>query len=265
MFAKILSTWPALDILVNNAGLQRDAPLTEMTLAQWNRVLGVNLTGMFLCSRAAARAMVRQGVRPGVSRADGKIICMSSVHEVIPWAGHVNYAASKGGVMLMMKSIAQESMSGLSGGNSNWRGPIWMPVNYLLIESLQKFHHYYGDEFKVECPTGSGQFKTINEIADELSRRLAKLFLKGEDGQRPVLKYHPKLATDPHFKDYVLFHEYFHGDNGRGVGASHQTGWTGLVAKLLQPRNKAAKQTTAPKRAKAVAKPRSQEPALVAV
>ena len=129
-----------------------------------------------------------------------------------------------------------ESTSGLFGGNSNWRGPIWMPVNYLLIESLQKFHHYYGDDFKVECPTGSGEFVTISQIADELSRRLARLFLKGEDGQRPVLKYHAKLATDPHFRDYILFHEYFHGDNGRGVGASHQTGWTGLVAKLLQPR-----------------------------
>ena len=113
-----------------------------------------------------------------------------------------------------------------------------MPVNYLLIESLQKFHHYYGDDFKVECPTGSGQFKTIAGVADELSRRLARLFFKGEDGQRPVLKYYPKLATDPHFKDYVLFHEYFHGDNGRGVGASHQTGWTGLIAKLVQPRAK---------------------------
>ena len=123
--------------------------------------------------------------------------------------------------------------------NGNWRGPIWMPVNYLLIESLQKFHHYYGDDFKVECPTGSGQFKTIAEVADELSHRLSRLFLKGEDGQRPVLKYHPKLAADPHFKDYVLFHEYFHGDNGRGVGASHQTGWTGLIAKLLQPRAQA--------------------------
>jgi hypothetical protein len=114
-------------------------------------------------------------------------------------------------------------------------------VNYLIIESLQKFHHYYGDDFKVECPTGSGHFMTIAEIADELSRRLARLFLKGEDGQRPVLKYHPKLATDPHFKDYVLFHEYFHGDTGRGVGASHQTGWTGLIAKLLQPRSEKAK------------------------
>ena len=130
-----------------------------------------------------------------------------------------------------------ESRSVLFGGNSNWRGPVWMPINYLLIESLQQFHHYYGDDFKVECPTGSGKFVTINDVADELSRRLTRLFLKGEDGQRPVLKSHPKLATDPHFRDYVLFHEYFHGDTGRGVGASHQTGWTGLVAKLLQPRS----------------------------
>jgi Mannosylglycerate hydrolase MGH1-like glycoside hydrolase domain len=129
-----------------------------------------------------------------------------------------------------------ESQNGLFGGNSNWRGPVWMPLNYLLIESLQKFHYYYGDEFKVECPTGSGQFMTIREVADELGSRLTRLFLKGKDGQRPALKYHSKLAGDPHFRDYVLFHEYFHGDTGRGVGASHQTGWTGLVAKLIQPR-----------------------------
>jgi hypothetical protein len=132
-----------------------------------------------------------------------------------------------------------ESENHIFGGNSNWRGPLWMPLNFLIIESLQKFHHYYGDDFKVECPTGSGKFITINEVADELSRRLTKLFLKGADGQRPVLKYHPKLASDPLFRDYVLFHEYFHGDTGRGVGASHQTGWTGLVAKLLQPRGAA--------------------------
>jgi hypothetical protein len=129
-----------------------------------------------------------------------------------------------------------ESHSRVFGGNSNWRGPVWMPLNFLIIESLQKFHYYYGDDFKIECPTGSGKFININEVADELTRRLTKLFLKGEDGQRPVLKYHPKLATDPHFKDYILFHEYFHGDNGHGCGASHQTGWTGLIAKLLRPR-----------------------------
>jgi len=128
-----------------------------------------------------------------------------------------------------------ESRSGLFGGNSNWRGPVWMPINYLIIEALQRFHYYYGEDFKVECPTGSGQFMTLYEVAEELARRLSRLFLKGTDGERPVLKYHPKLSGDPHFRDYVLFHEYFHGDTGRGVGASHQTGWTGLVAKLLQP------------------------------
>ncbi|MCI0360731.1 MAG: glucosidase [Planctomycetaceae bacterium] len=129
-----------------------------------------------------------------------------------------------------------ESGSGLFGGNSNWRGPIWMPVNYLLIESLQKFHHYYGDDFKVECPTGSGQFLTLDGVARELSRRLSGLFLRDEAGRRPVFGDCHRLQTDPHFRDYVLFHEYFHGDSGRGVGASHQTGWTGLIAKLLQPR-----------------------------
>jgi hypothetical protein len=104
---------------------------------------------------------------------------------------------------------------------------------------LQRFHYYYGEDFKIECPTGSGKFVTINDAADEIGRRLSRLFLKDASGVRPVLKYHGKLATDPHFRDYVLFHEYFHGDNGRGVGASHQTGWTGLIAKILQPRVKA--------------------------
>ncbi len=129
-----------------------------------------------------------------------------------------------------------ESDTGLFGGNSNWRGPIWFPVNFLIIESLQKFHHYYGDDFKVECPTGSGNYATILEVANELSNRLARLFTRDENGRRPVFGGNDKLQTDPHFRDYVLFYEYFHGDSGRGVGASHQTGWTGVVAKLLQPR-----------------------------
>lgn len=137
-----------------------------------------------------------------------------------------------------------ESNTGLFGGNSNWRGPIWFPVNFLLIESLQKFHHYYGDDFKVECPTGSGNYLTIDDIANELGRRLTSLFLVDANGRRPVLGYSTKLQNDPHFRDYVLFHEYFHGDNGRGVGASHQTGWTGVVAKLLQPRVKEQKAST---------------------
>ncbi len=129
-----------------------------------------------------------------------------------------------------------ESNTSLFGGNSNWRGPIWFPVNYLLIESLQRFHHYYGDDFRVEYPTGSGQFSTLNEIADALSARLAGIFLQDESGRRPVFGDHETLQTDPHFRDHLLFYEYFHGDTGRGVGASHQTGWTGLIAKLLQPR-----------------------------
>lgn len=129
-----------------------------------------------------------------------------------------------------------ESTSGLFGGNSNWRGPIWFPVNYLIIESLQKFHHYYGHEFKIECPTGSGQYLTINEVAVELSHRLMRIFLRNDQGHRPVFGLNERLQNDPHFNDYINFHEYFHGDIGRGVGASHQTGWTGLIAKIMQPR-----------------------------
>jgi hypothetical protein len=127
-----------------------------------------------------------------------------------------------------------ESTTGLFGGNSNWRGPVWFPVNYLLIESLQKFHYYLGDGFKVECPAGSGQMLTLWEVAAELSRRLSRIFLRDERGRRPVYGGTEKFQTDPHWRDLVLFHEYFHGDNGAGLGASHQTGWTGLVAKLLQ-------------------------------
>ncbi len=127
-----------------------------------------------------------------------------------------------------------ESSTGLFGGNSNWRGPIWFPVNFLLIESLQKFHHYLGDNFKVECPTGSGQMMTLWEVSAELSRRMTRIFLKGPDGRRPVHGSNPLYHNDPNWQDLVLFYEYFHGDDGSGVGASHQTGWTGVVAKLLQ-------------------------------
>jgi len=140
------------------------------------------------------------------------------------------------GMDLSVGYLPAESDSGLFGGNSNWRGPIWFPVNYLLIESLQKFHHYYGDEFRIECPTGSGTFVSLDEAAQEISRRLTRIFLKGPDGRRPVYAHQPQLQDDPHFRDHILFYEYFHGDSGRGVGAAHQTGWTGLIAKLLQPR-----------------------------
>jgi hypothetical protein len=127
-----------------------------------------------------------------------------------------------------------ESTTGLFGGNSNWRGPIWFPTNFLLVESLQKFHHYLGEEFKVEFPTGSGKMMTLWEVAGELSRRMSNIFLRDENGRRPVFGNLEKFQTDPHWRDLVLFHEYFHGDSGAGVGASHQTGWTGVVTKLMQ-------------------------------
>jgi hypothetical protein len=127
-----------------------------------------------------------------------------------------------------------ESSSGVFGGNSNWRGPIWFPLNYLIVESLQKFHHYLGDEYKVECPTGSGKMLTLWEVAAEISHRLSRILLKDENGRRPVNGANECFHTDPHWRDLILFHEYFHGDTGAGLGANHQTGWTGLVAKLLQ-------------------------------
>jgi hypothetical protein len=127
-----------------------------------------------------------------------------------------------------------ESRSPAFGGNSNWRGPIWFPLNYLIIEALQRFHHYYGNDFRVECPTGSGHWLTLWEVAAELSRRLTHLFLRRSDGTRPASGAPERYQRDPHWRDLILFHEYFHGDTGVGLGASHQTGWTALVAKLLQ-------------------------------
>ncbi len=127
-----------------------------------------------------------------------------------------------------------ESRTYLFGGNSNWRGPVWFPVNLLLIESLQKYHHYFGPSFQVECPTGSGNYMNLWDVAAELSRRLTHLFLRDADGVRPALAPLERYAKDPHWRDLLLFHEYFHGDNGMGIGAAHQTGWTGVVAKLMQ-------------------------------
>jgi hypothetical protein len=120
------------------------------------------------------------------------------------------------------------------GGNSNWRGPVWMPVNILLVRGLLNYYLYYGDNFKVECPTGSGNMMNLFEVSEELARRLSSIFLCDEDGRRPVFGGAEKFQTDPHWRDHILFYEYFHGDNGAGLGASHQTGWTGLVARMLQ-------------------------------
>jgi hypothetical protein len=143
------------------------------------------------------------------------------------------YTVTVDGTQFSIKYTPAESDSGLFGGNSNWRGPIWMPMNYLLISSLQTFYQYYGDEFKIECPTGSGNFMNLEQVAEELYNRVSGIFLMDSEGKRAVFNNYPKMQLDPNFKDYILFHEYFDGDTGRGVGASHQTGWTGLIANCL--------------------------------
>jgi hypothetical protein len=143
------------------------------------------------------------------------------------------YTFSVAGSVYEVRYEPAESTTGLFGGNSNWRGPIWMPVNQLLIHALRKMYAFYGDGFQVECPTGSGVRMNLWQVADELVRRLTGIFLRGADGRRPVYGSTAKFQDDPHWRDLVLFYEYFHGDNGAGIGASHQTGWTGLVGWLL--------------------------------
>ena len=159
---------------------------------------------------------------------DYGIRAVSKSHEKSP------YVFEHEGSRFSVSYAPGESTSGVFGGNSNWRGPIWMPVNFLLIESLRRFHRYYGDDFRVDCPVGSGRYLNLEEVATELSRRLSRLFLIDENGRRPVFGDSARHQSDPAFRDNVLFYEYFHGDSGRGVGASHQTGWTGLVALLLR-------------------------------
>ena len=156
------------------------------------------------------------------------IRAISRFHRDHPYTLHVD------GMEYRVDYEPAESSTGLFGGNSNWRGPIWFPVNYLLIESLQKFHFFLGDGYKVECPTGSGQMSDLWKVAGEISQRLTRIFLRNEDGRRPVFGGTEKFQTDPYWRDFIPFHEYFHGDNGAGIGASHQTGWTALVAKLIQ-------------------------------
>jgi Glycosyl hydrolase family 63 C-terminal domain len=158
---------------------------------------------------------------------DYGIRSVSKIHEAYPCVLNI------GGQEFRLQYEPAESRSGTFGGNSNWRGPIWVQMNYLLIEALQKFHHYFGEEFKVECPTGSGQWMHLGEVSTELSRRVTNIFLRNEAGERAVFGGNARFQTDPHWRDFVLFHEYFHGDNGAGLGANHQTGWTGLIATLI--------------------------------
>ena len=153
---------------------------------------------------------------------------ISRFHEQHPYVLH------EGGQEYRVDYLPAESNTGMFGGNSNWRGPVWMPVNLLLVRALQQFYLYYGDSFKVECPTGSGKLMNLFDVSKEISRRLTSTFTRDENGRRPVFGGTEKFQTDPHWRDHILFYEYFHGDNGAGLGASHQTGWTGVTAILIQ-------------------------------
>jgi len=152
---------------------------------------------------------------------------LSKFHREHPFVFNLN------GQEYKVQYLPAESNTGMFGGNSNWRGPVWMPVNGLLLRGLVNLYQFYGDDFKVECPTGSGKYMTLFEVAKELARRLSSIFLRDASGKRPVYGGTKKFQEDPHWKDYILFYEYFHGDNGAGLGASHQTGWTGIIARVL--------------------------------
>ncbi len=174
------------------------------------------------------KCLLRRMLDPNEFLSDYGVRSLSKFHDKNPYMLEVR------GEQKVVGYEPAESQTGIFGGNSNWRGPVWFPINYLLIESLQKFHHYYGDDFKVECPTGSGQFLTLDLIANELSNRLIKLFLRDEKGKRAFARASDDSLGGALDQNRYLFHEYFHGDIGAGLGASHQTGWTGLVAKLIQ-------------------------------
>jgi hypothetical protein len=154
---------------------------------------------------------------------------LSKVYQDSPYVFHVQ------GQTYTVRYTPAESDSDLFGGNSNWRGPVWFPLNYLLIEALERYHHFYGESFRVECPTGSGHTLNLLEASQELARRLTRLFLPDATGVRPIHGADRLYQSDPHWKDLVLFYEYFNADTGRGAGASHQTGWTALVSRLLDP------------------------------
>ncbi|MFN8514601.1 MAG: glucosidase [Chloroflexia bacterium] len=181
-----------------------------------------------ICRGHRLKRLLRRALDEQEFLSDYGVQALSRYHHANPYVLHVN------GADYVVRYEPAESRSGIFGGNSNWRGPIWFPVNYLLIESLQRYHHYFSDDFTVECPTNSGQYLTLGQIADDLARRLIALFARDADGRRPVFGADERFQRDPHWRDHPLFYEYFHGDDGSGRGASHQTGWTGLVATLIE-------------------------------
>ena len=230
MFASIVfdeSKWGNLPYLKERMEKLKDQrPDLAALVSNWKDTKGNEQHLYSLLRGHRMKLLLRRMLDPEEFLSDYGIRSVSKIYQERPydyWLNGVNYSVGYN---------PAESNSDIFGGNSNWRGPIWMPINYLLIQSLYSFHDYYTDDFRVEFPSGSGNYCSLAEIADALSKRLKSIFLRNEKGERPVFGGYAKLNHDPHFKDYILFCEYFHGENGKGLGASHQTGWTGLIAVL---------------------------------
>jgi hypothetical protein len=181
-----------------------------------------------LLNEGKLRRVLRRMLDPNEFLSDYGIRSVSKCYEDKPFV--FEHSGGKSSV----DYLPAESNNGMFGGNSNWRGPIWMPVNALILRALYQFYQFYGDDFKIECPTGSGNMMTLYEVAIEINGRLSKIFLRDQKGRRAVYGGTEKFQNDPYWKDLILFHEYFHGENGAGLGASHQTGWTGVIASLMK-------------------------------
>jgi hypothetical protein len=190
---------------------------------------GVNERGIFaLVNPDRLRRILTKMLDENEFLSPHGIRSLSKFHEQHP------YVFQAHGQEYRVDYLPAESNTGMFGGNSNWRGPVWMPVNAMIIRALQHFYLYYGDNFKIECPTGSGKMMNLFEVSKEIADRLTRIFTRNEHGLRPVHGGTEKFQADPHWRDHLLFYEYFHADNGAGLGASHQTGWTGLVVKIIQ-------------------------------
>ena len=209
--------------------LLRNRPDLAALISRWTEPNAGEQHLLSLLRGHRTKRLLARMLDPAEFLSDYGVRALSKAHERQPYV--FEHPAGR----FAVRYVPGESDSRLFGGNSNWRGPIWLPVNFLLIESLRKFHSYYGNDFRVECPVGSGTLLNLRQVADELAQRLARLVLPGPDGHRPVLGGDRLARQDPAFREHVLFYEYFHGDTGRGAGASHQTGWTALIALLLQP------------------------------
>jgi hypothetical protein len=199
-------------------------------ISRWHDTGAGEIRQLALVRGHRLKRLLKRALDPAEFLSDYGVRALSKYHLDHP------YELPFDGAVYTVTYEPAESHTGTFGGNSNWRGPVWFPLNYLLVEALRRFHHYYGDDFLVECPTGSGRLMTLLKIADFLADRLIKLFQRDDNGQRPFNRSNRLPPNDPSWQDYILFYEYFHGDTGAGLGASHQTGWTALVARLIQDR-----------------------------